>query len=74
MNRRVSLLYRAALLGREPAESLSPDERVRLIHILWMRRWTDLRIAEHTRWTTYTVARIRDRIGLPANHETKEVA
>jgi hypothetical protein len=62
-----SLLYRLALDGREPAESLPTKLRERLIRVLWGRGWTDEQISVHTRETVYVVARIRDRIGLVAH-------
>lgn len=56
------LQYRAALNGREPAEALTTRDRARLVAALTVRGWTVQRIAEHTRMTTYTTARIRDRL------------
>jgi hypothetical protein len=34
---------------------------------LWGHGWTDVQIAIHTKWTSYTVGRIRDRLGLAPN-------
>jgi hypothetical protein len=61
------LLYAAARAGKQPVEALTTEDRARLITELATRGWTDVRIAEHTRQTTYTTARIRDRLGLAAN-------
>lgn len=59
--------YRAALSGELPAEILSPADRGALMRALVGRGWTDQQIADHTRWTLYTVRRIReDRLILPA--------
>ena len=60
------MLYARARAGREPAEALTTDDRARLVAELAARGWDDTRIAAHTRQTTYTTARIRDRLGLPA--------
>jgi hypothetical protein len=64
-----SPLRRRALLsacwaGREPAESLEPADREQLVYELWALSWTDVEIAAHTRMTTYTAGRIRERLGL----------
>lgn len=61
------LRLRRALDGLEPAEVLPPAERDRLMRILCGYGWTDVHIAVHTLWTTYTVVRIRERLGLIAN-------
>lgn len=50
--------------GLEPAEALSTRDREDLVWQLHERGWTDVEIAEHTRMTTYTAARIRERLGL----------
>jgi hypothetical protein len=68
------LLYAAARAGMEPAEALTTGDRARLVAELATRGWTDRRIAEHTRMTTYTTARIRGRLGLTANHLTERSA
>lgn len=61
--------YRKALRGELPAEALTnTGDREQLIHELWTAGWTDLQVAVHTRWTSYTVARIRERLGHAANH------
>jgi hypothetical protein len=58
---------RRALAGQDPAEILPPAERDLLVRILCDRGWTDIHIAAHTLWTTYTVGRIRERLGIKAN-------
>lgn len=60
-------LYLAALDGREPAEALTTRDRATLVFELHYSGFTDVEIAERTRMTLYTTARIRDRLGLPAN-------
>jgi hypothetical protein len=65
--------YLAVLEGREPAEVLRPAERDRLMRRLVGEGWTDIEIAAHTKWSTYTVTRIRERLGLRQNIETDEV-
>jgi len=62
---------RRALAGLDPAEMLPPAERDRLVRILCARGWTDIHIAAHTLWSTYTVGRIRDRLGIEPNRETR---
>jgi len=64
-------LIDACRRGTEPAELLTPSEREHLLFDLWAAGWNDLEIARHTRMTTYTVARIRSRIGLQAHPSTK---
>ena len=60
--------YRRALRGELPAEALSnTGDREQLVHELWTAGWTDVQIASHTRWSSYTVARIRERLGHVAN-------
>lgn len=61
------LRYAAARAGREPAEALTTHDRHRLVAELTARGWPDVRIAELTRMTTYTTARIRHRLGLAPN-------
>lgn len=58
------LLWRACLDGREPAESLSTEQRERLVVLLLARGWSVALIAEHTQMSTYTTARICERIQL----------
>ncbi|HEY9354656.1 MAG TPA: hypothetical protein VIP28_15445 [Nocardioides sp.] len=57
----------AALAGVEPAEALTTRDRHRLVGMLVRDGWTDVDIAALTRMTTYTTARIRTRLDLPAN-------
>lgn len=61
------LMFRAALDGRVPAEALDQPWRDRLVTRLHRRGWTDMDIAAWTRTTTYTIARIRGRLGLTPN-------
>jgi hypothetical protein len=44
-------------------------ERERLVETLWERAWSDVEIASHTFMTTYTTARIRERLKLLPNGE-----
>ena len=61
-------LWVRCLEGREPAESLPRIDRADLVwHLVHDLGWTDGEIAEHTRMTDYTTARIRDRLGLKPN-------
>ncbi|WP_344677353.1 hypothetical protein [Saccharopolyspora taberi] len=62
------IAYRACVQGEQPAEILAPADRERLVYELHHHGWTDIEIAAHTRMTTYTVGRIRTRLGLGANH------
>ncbi|MFI0469271.1 hypothetical protein ACH347_34795 [Saccharopolyspora sp. 5N102] len=55
------------MLGEQPAEALSADARERLVYALHQQGWTDAEIAAHTRMTTYTTARIRDRLRIAPN-------
>ncbi len=55
--------------GDLPAEALSTRGREELVYELHARAWTDSEIAAHTRMSTYTTARIRDRLGLTPNEE-----
>lgn len=61
--------WTAACEGKLPAESLSTRDREDLVYDLHQLGWSDGQIAEHTRMTTYTTARIRDRLGMRANPE-----
>ena len=63
------LLYARARAGREPAEALTTDDRARLIVELAGRGWTDVQIATHTRQTTYTTARIRERVAVACREQ-----
>lgn len=60
--------------GAEPAEALDTVDREQLITELWAAGWTDVEIASHTRLSTYTTGRIRDRVGLEPNGHTHEGA
>ncbi len=62
------LLYRKVWEGREPGELLSPYDRRILVTNLHRMGWTDHQIASLTKWTAYTVARLRDELELPPNH------
>jgi hypothetical protein len=63
--------YAAAFDGTEPAEALNSAERELLVCELHAAGLTDIEIAAHTRWSTYTANRIRERLGLPENPTTK---
>ena len=60
--------WRACCRGELPAEALTTRDREDLVAELHARRWTDVQIATHCRMTSYTVSRIRDRIGLEPNY------
>ncbi len=61
-------LWVRCLEGREPAESLPTLDRADLVwHLVHDLGWTDAEIAEHTRMTDYTAARIRGHLGLEPN-------
>lgn len=53
--------------GIEPAEALDTADREQLITELWAAGWADVEIAAHCRMTTYTTARIRERLELEPN-------
>lgn len=72
--RNTDRMYRECRAGREPAESLPTYAREWLVHELWTNGWTDAEIAAWTRMTTYTTARIRERLGLAVNMIIKGVA
>lgn len=59
--------WRACCAGELPAEALSTRDREDLLAELHERGWTDFEIAEHTRMSTYTTARVLDRLGLASN-------
>ncbi|ORJ92599.1 hypothetical protein A6F55_23845 [Prescottella equi] len=59
--------FEAALAGTQPAEVLTPYDRGVLMAVLVRRGLTDVEIAAHTKWTTYTTARIRENCGLDPN-------
>jgi hypothetical protein len=60
-------LWEACCAGREPAEALDPRDREDLVFALAASGWADVEIAVHTRMSTYTTARIRERLGLATN-------
>lgn len=53
--------------GVLPAEILPAYARDWLVHELHGMGWSDVEIATHTRMSTYTTGRIRDRLGLEPN-------
>lgn len=59
--------YRMALAGDLPAEALPQFLRWELVAALHADGWTDVEIAEHTRQTLYTTARIRADLCLTPN-------
>lgn len=59
--------WRQCCAGELPAEKLSTRDREDLIAELSELGWSDIDIAEHTKLSTYTVGRIRDRLGLAPN-------
>ncbi len=59
--------WAACCQGRFPAEVLSTRDREDLIVDLHTLGWSDVEIAEHCMLSTYTTARIRDRLGLTPN-------
>jgi DNA-binding NarL/FixJ family response regulator len=67
-------LWIACIAGREPAEALDTRDREDLVAELVGRGWSDAEIAVLTRMSTYTTARIRSWLGLPANRPTVEAA
>jgi DNA-binding NarL/FixJ family response regulator len=60
-------LLEACRTGHEPAEALPTYAREWLVHELVREGWTDVQIADWTRMTTYTTARIRARLDLTPN-------
>lgn len=68
-------IWVACIEGREPAESLPTKDREDLIfYLVHDQKWTDLQVAVHTRMTTATTVRIRERLGLAPNHSTTNTA
>lgn len=65
-------LLALCLAGKMPAEALDTADRERLVRKLWAAGMTDVEIATHTHLTTYTAARIRNRLGLAA-HQARKV-
>ena len=60
-------LFALALAGLIPAEVLPQHLRGQLVAELHADGWTDVQVAAHCRMTTYTAARIREGLELPAN-------
>jgi hypothetical protein len=61
-------LWVRCLEGHEPAESLPNVDRADLVwHLIHDLGWTDREVADHTRMTDYTTARIREHLGLNPN-------
>lgn len=65
-------LLSMAMAGLIVAEALPTHVREWLVHDLHKDGWTDLEIADHTRMTLYTTARIRGRLGLRPNRPRAE--
>lgn len=61
--------WQACVRGDLPAEALPQRDREHLVTQLHTAGWSDTDIAAHTRMSTYTTARIRDRLALPPNQE-----
>lgn len=61
-----ALLWQLCCAGREPAESLDTRDREDLVAALVERGWSDVQIAVLTRMSTYTTARIRERVATAA--------
>ncbi|MFI5781149.1 hypothetical protein [Nocardia sp. NPDC051570] len=61
------ITYTRAEAGTLPAEVLTPHGRRLLVRQLVADGMTNRVIAEHTRWSLYTTARIRDSIHLRPN-------
>lgn len=55
-------LRAACWRGQEPAERLDPADRDELVSELLAAGWTVAEIAAHTQMTTYTAARIVERL------------
>lgn len=60
---------RAAIDGRIPAEELhSQRDRCLYMYVMVLDlRLTDVQIAQRSGWTTYTVGRIREALGMRPN-------
>lgn len=71
--RRENRQIRRCLAGQVPAEALSTRDRELVVARLHAAGLSDVEIAEATQQTTYTVARIRARLGLAA-HQRKAAA
>lgn len=66
-NRTPYAKWHRCCLGEFPAEALTPGDREDLIRQLHQLGWSDVDIAIHTKQSTYTTARIRERLGLAPN-------
>lgn len=71
---RPSALRAACWRGDMPAEALPVRDREELVYELWLHGWTDVEIATHTRMSTYTASRIRERLGLVVRTEQRRTA
>lgn len=60
-------LIAACWRGELPAEALDTSDREWLIGELHRAGWADVEIAAHTKLSTYTVGRIRERLGIEPN-------
>lgn len=72
MRRGDDFLLSEARNGHLPAEALPTLLRHQLVRELHNYGWTDLEIADHTRMTLYTAARIRDFLRLRPNRPRAE--
>jgi hypothetical protein len=68
-NRSEERLLGEALAGDRPAEDLPEYLRHKTFLVLHNWGWTDMQMAEHTRTSLYTTARIRDYLGLEPNRD-----
>lgn len=57
-------LWRACWRGEAPAEELPAGERDALVRALVRLGWSVVQVAQHTRMSTYTTARIVQRVTL----------
>lgn len=62
--------YQAAEAGQLPAEALTAHDRRLLVRQFVAAGMTDDEIAQRTRWTLYTTARVRESIDVPPNRPT----
>lgn len=67
-------LLAACRAGHLPAEALDTRDRDQLVAELWRCGLTDVEIATRTHMSTYTTARIRTRLRLPARRATSGAA
>lgn len=59
--------FAAVMAGEEPADALTSGDRRLLVARLWEQGMTDVEVAEVTRMTMFSSARIRTELDLPAN-------